>query len=174
MKDWRKARAFALTRSEREFLVKAAKCYNPGLIVNIGIALGGSLYCLRAGAPDSDLLGIDIKKPMTKLDNDLRCQVIIHDSSTFRLRGSQKVSLLFVDGDHHYKGVKADISNWVPFMDEKDSCIIFHDYAPLPSDLRKNPWIFGVRKAVTEWSKKDWKRLATPDSLAAFRRKDEA
>lgn len=37
------------------------------------------------------------------------------------------IDLLFIDGDHRYEGIKADISNWVPHV-KRDGIVLFHDY----------------------------------------------
>ena len=37
------------------------------------------------------------------------------------------INLLFIDGDHAYSGIKADVKNWLPRV-EKNGLVIFHDY----------------------------------------------
>lgn len=54
-------------------------------------------------------------------------------------RFNKTIDLLFIDGDHSYEGVKADIIAWFPKL-EKEAIVIFHDYV----------WFEGVRRAVDE------------------------
>ncbi len=56
---------------------------------------------------------------------------------------SQPIQLLFIDGDHAYEAVKADIEAWEPFL-AKGGTIAFHDY-----DLSVFS-VFGVVQAVDE------------------------
>jgi hypothetical protein len=128
------------------------------------------MYCLRAEAPSARIVGIDIRPCDVAIHKELRAEFIIADSRVCHVDFEGPVHLLFIDGDHHYAIVKADIVNWgskiVP-----GGVISFHDYAPLPKDLAKNPHLEGVRRAVSEWAAKTaWERLETPDSIAAFRR----
>ncbi len=39
----------------------------------------------------------------------------------------EKFSLIFIDGDHSYKGISGDCGLWLPHL-EKNGVIIFHDY----------------------------------------------
>jgi len=121
------------------------------------------------GAPRARLVGVDIDPCAVKVHQDLRAEFIIEDSRICYKKFKSKIHLLFIDGDHHYAGVKADIKNWVPKM-VPGGVVIFHDYKPLPKDLRKIPHLEGVRRAINEWAKgcPSWNRLPTPDSLAAF------
>jgi len=51
-----------------------------------------------------------------------------------------KIDLLFIDGDHSYKGVKSDIKLWLPKV-KIGGFVLFHDYGGI------HP---GVKKAVDE------------------------
>lgn len=54
--------------------------------------------------------------------------------------GLGEISVLFIDGDHDYDGVRADCFNWLPKL-RKGGYVGFHDY--------NNP-AFKVKKAVDE------------------------
>jgi hypothetical protein len=128
------------------------------------------MYCLRAGAPAARLVGIDIKPPCAPVHPELKAEFIIEDSRKCHAAFKGPIDFLFIDGDHHYAVVKADIANWSPKIVSR-GIIAFHDYAPLPVDLAKNPQLEGVRRAVNEWHVlTSWVRLKAPDSIAAFRR----
>jgi predicted O-methyltransferase YrrM len=62
---------------------------------------------------------------------------------------SQKIDLLFIDGDHSYEGVKLDYENWYPFV-KNGGVIAFHDYS--------NRWE-GVQKFIEETASKELKYL---------------
>lgn len=173
---WETACGKALTVREREYLNLAAHqveaSFEKTVIVNIGVFRCASMYCLRAGAPRAHLVGIDIKTCAVKIHPGLRAEFIIKDSRTCYKNFQRAIHLLFLDGDHHYAVIKEDIKNWVPKVVD-GGVVVFHDYAPLPKDLKKNPHLEGVRQAVDEWARSatDWYRLPTPDSLAAFQRR---
>jgi predicted O-methyltransferase YrrM len=54
----------------------------------------------------------------------------------------KEIDLLFIDGDHSYKAVKANIESYLPKLRDK-GIVIFHDYS----------WAEGVRQAVSEYIK---------------------
>lgn len=170
---WEKACGKALTRREREYLYLVAQqveaSFKHPVIVNIGVFRCASMYCLRAGALTARLVGVDIERCAVKIHPELRAEFIIKDSRTCHKGFTVPIHLLFIDGDHHYAIVREDIKNWIPKVVEGGAAV-FHDYNPLPKDLRKIPHLEGVRRAVNEWSKgsKGWTRLPAPDSLAAF------
>ena len=51
-----------------------------------------------------------------------------------------EIDVLFIDGDHHYDGVKLDCEDYIPRV-KVGGVIMFHDY--------NSSWV-GVRKAVDE------------------------
>ncbi len=135
--DWRTAPGAAMTLPERELLVKLAGDVGRGVIVNIGIGPGASMRCLRAGAPDADLVGIDID-PLWQLPGPWG--LIQADSKTTGF--DRVVDLLFIDGDHTAEGVRGDVANWASRM-RIGGIMAFHDYGN--SHL---PWCAGVKEAV--------------------------
>lgn len=173
---WKTSCGKALTQGEREYLYLAAHqveaSFKQTVIVNIGVFRCASMYCLRAGAPKVRLVGIDIKACAVKIHPELRAEFIIEDSRVCHKGFKRAIHLLFIDGDHHYAVVREDIKNWVPKVVD-GGLVVFHDYTPLPKDLRKIPHLEGVRRAVNEWVKghPSWYRLPTPDSLAAFQQR---
>jgi len=172
---WLTACGKALTPNERKWLRDAAHDVTRDfgavvVIVNIGVFRCASMYCLRAGAPKARIVGIDIKKCSVPIHRELRAEFIIADSRECHKTFKEPIHLLFIDGDHHYEVVRADIANWAPKV-VPGGIISFHDFAPSPKDLRKIPYLEGVRRAVTEWNERaGWIRLSAPDSVAAFRR----
>ena len=173
---WETACGKALTKREREYLCLVARqvavSFKQPIIVNIGVFRCASMYCLRVGAPNARLVGIDIKSCTVKIHSELKAEFIIGDSQKCYRSFKGPIHLLFIDGDHHYATVKADIENWIPKV-ALGGGVVFHDFNPLPKDLRKIPHLEGVRRAIVEWTRScsNWNRLPAPDSLAAFQRR---
>lgn len=172
--NWMKARGKALTTQERIYLrdsaITAQKIFKTPLIVNIGVFRCASMYCLRAGAARARIIGIDIQACSIPIDKNLRAEFIIKDSRACHTKVPNHIHLLFIDGDHHYDVVKADVNNWTPKV-APGGVVIFHDFNPLPKDLVKIPYLEGVRRAVSAWaSTSGWISMKAPNSLAAFRR----
>jgi len=100
---------------------------------------------------------------------ELKARFIIGDSRKCHTKFKGPIHLLFVDGDHRYATVKADIANWASKI-APGGIVAFHDYAPTAKHLKK--WqLQGIRQAVIEWARiAKWKRLPAVGSLAAFER----
>ncbi len=156
--DWRMAPGFAVTMAERELLVKLAGEVGRGVIVNIGMGPGASIRCLRAGAPEADLVGVEID-PMWAMNGPW--QVLLGDSKAMAF--DKPIDLLFVDGDHNEAGVRADIVNWAPRV-KPGGLVAFHDYGN-----NHLPWCAGVKIAVDALMG-DWQYLGDADSIRYFRR----
>ncbi len=173
--NWRTASGNALPLSERTFLRDAAAAvtlqWRKPLIVNIGVLRCASMYCLRAGSISARIVGVDLHKPRGKVQPELQAEFIVGDSKICHQRFKKPIHLLFVDGDHRYAGVRADITGWVPKI-LLGGILIFHDCYPLPEALRKHPEIEGVNRAVSGWIQVaiGWEELKAPNSMRAFRR----
>lgn len=79
-----------------------------------------------------------------------------------------EIDLLFIDADHDYESVIADIKAWSPYV-KQGGLMVFHDYH---RGEYKNVF-HGVVAAVNEWReiyKADWLELDAPGSLAVFKR----
>lgn len=119
-----------------------------GTIVEIGAFQGGSTIALAMGAQDAGggkVTSIDPHRPATGvyggsfshedhriyLDNLERYGVsswvkhLCTDSSAAAKGWSDPIDLLWIDGDHSYKGVASDITLWAPFV--KDQGIVIFD-----------------------------------------------
>lgn len=174
MIDYKTACGHVLLADEREYLKSMAEAiqdrFDSPIIANIGVYRCASMYCLRTGSPRARLIGVDIKPCDVAIDPNLRAAFIIADSAKCHAQIEPPIHLLFIDGDHHYKAIEADLAGWTPKI-PPDGIVIMHDYAPLPEYLALLPELEGVRRAINEWAEKvKWERLPAPDSLAAFRR----
>ena len=55
---------------------------------------------------------------------------------------TEPIDLIFIDGDHSYEGVKADVESWLPKVKD-GGIVVFHDIG----------WAEGVKKAIAEYIK---------------------
>ena len=129
--------------------------FNPKNILEIGTANGGTFFLLsRLSGEDSTLISIDlpINAYIGGIDykskafyksfalNSQKIEIIRGDShkksSLREVKGylnGDKLDLLFIDGDHTYKGVKKDFKLYSPLV-RKHGIIAFHDIVKVPSD----------------------------------------
>lgn len=145
-------------------------------MVNVGVMVGATMWCLRAGAPGAILYGVDIDYTSHEIEDkdNLRAIFITGDSTKVHAQFNKPIHLLLIDGDHHYETVKQDIAGWIPKV-VKDGIIMFHDYAPTKLNLRQFPHLAGVKRAVDEWygSHTDtWTIITRADSIIGFQRND--
>ena len=171
--NWRKALGKAVIPVERQWLhdiaAETEADFGPGaVIVNIGIFRGATMYCMRAGAPRARMVGIDIQYPQgARLHPSLKAKVIVGDSGKCHKGFEGPVHLLFIDGDHSYKGVMADIDGWTPKI-VPGGVVAFHDYAPEPKVAAKHA---GIKRAVLIWElEAQWELIPAAGSIRAYRR----
>lgn len=89
----------------------------------------------------------------------------------------KQVDLVFIDGDHSYKGCKGDIQAWLPNI-KQGGIIAVHDYRKIElyahdKDFRDDaphpkPWPT-VDRAVDELLIPEYEQIMRVDSLVAFR-----
>lgn len=138
-----------------EFL-KIYKKMNPKLILEIGTYDGGTLFFLSKFAnPNATIITIDLpiirqgvgysptKLPFYKSFKSRKQKLyFIRDNSQSitavkkvkKILKNKKIDVLFIDGDHTYKGVKKDFKNFNPFV-KKGGLIALHDIVEHPQDL---------------------------------------
>ncbi len=135
------------------FLSFASKI-EPKVVVEIGTALGGTLWALsQVAAEDATFVSIDIPagspidtqngkdayqgrnrerikhllKPTQSLVLiDLDSQLSVTEEVLARALDGKKIDLLFIDGDHRYEGVKHDYETYSKYVRE-GGIIAFHD-----------------------------------------------
>jgi predicted O-methyltransferase YrrM len=123
-------------------------------IMEIGTARGGTLFALtRVAAPDAHLISLDLPGgtwgggyPWWKVRlyrslalSGQRIDLIRADSHSAasldavqQALGTQKLDVLFIDGDHTYAGAKQDFEQYGPLV-RQGGIIAFHDIADHPS-----------------------------------------
>ena len=136
----RQAPLGAFSTLDAEVLVpEVEKLMDNEIYLEIGVDKGKSLYIARSVAkPEVIVCGVDIKESpnvvnTTHYQGDSKQIALVWDK--------WKISVLFIDGDHSYKGCKADIDAWYPHM-KKNGVMLFHDHD------ESSP---GVMQAVAEF-----------------------
>ena len=94
------------------------------IYLEIGVHFGKSLSVARMVTNSHvKVIGVDLKE-----DPNVEGTMFYQGNSqeVAKIYDKAEISLLFIDGDHTYKGVKKDIESWYPFV-KKDGVIFFHD-----------------------------------------------
>lgn len=149
-----------LTVQERITLYRLALSSNVRVCLEIGSYLGASAYFISAALSNKNngkLFCIDTwnNDAMSEGVKDTYGSFIWNISPfrsfIFAVRGfsvevvehvaneTQELDLLFIDGDHSYKGVKADWEAYRRFL-KPGSIVVFHDWG----------WAEGVKKVIRE------------------------
>ena len=162
-----------LTIDERRYIIDASAWAQrrarplPAVIVHIGVGRGASLHCSQHGAPEAKLYGVDVIGAM-ELVMPCDATIITGVSQVAHQQFDQEIDLLVIDGDHSFYGVLGDVLGWCPLV-RTGGVVIFHDYG----NGRRCPWTAGVGQAVDSLGWGGWRRVAAPDSLAAFEKVGE-
>ncbi len=86
------------------------------IIINIGVLLGCSLACLRAGSPDGVVIGVDIdfehRFPRIEYHAYLKAIFVECDSHYFARMFHNPAHLVFVDGGHSFRAALGDLRLW--------------------------------------------------------------
>jgi hypothetical protein len=142
---------------EAALLWKAAKA-TAGNILEVGRNFGGSTVLLAAAAPTREIYSIDTrsnedvacKNYLTRPENRLRVHLLVTDSR--RTLPDLVFGLLFIDGDHSFEGVLADvIAHWNSLQPRHGNLALaaFHD--AMPNDNFK--WRDAERRLHRVWTR---------------------
>ncbi len=118
---------------EGEYLFHVARRARLGLL-EIGRFKGGSTFLLACAAPKVPIYSIDrapqddehLQQIFKETGQGRRVNLIVGDSQHGRFPSVGPYDVLFIDGDHSYDGVAADISNWYGGL-AKNGHVLFHD-----------------------------------------------
>lgn len=126
-------------RSEIQRLVELIQSVNPKSYLEIGTADGGTHYLIRrlcdsiqiSVAIDTDIRNKLLIDEITSTNSSHYITGRSNDSNTLLaleriFSGTDKIDVLFIDGDHSYEGVKCDFELYNKFV-AKGGLIIFHD-----------------------------------------------
>lgn len=175
------------TDAEQNLLLElAAAVPEKGNIVEIGAEFGMSTSLFAKGAHESvsivsvdlfpeNLLGMHLGNLAEAGFADRTKQIAAPSKDAAADWGPKKkptpIDLLFIDGDHTFEGVKADIDNWIKFV-PVGGVVAFHDCAcatnRLPHYLH-----FEVTRALSEWylvNGAKWQQTHMVDTTIVFKR----
>jgi len=121
--------------NEAALLWKAVKMTG-GPILEIGRARAGSTVLILAASEDRPVVSVDLKSShaaetqevLDRPDVARRAEILIQDSR--HPLPNHEFGLIFIDGDHTYEGVRADVcTHWQALrsFDDKPALAIFHD-----------------------------------------------
>lgn len=167
-----------ISLNERELLrdtcVRVAEEFgSEAVLVNLGIYMGASVGCMRAGASNATLYGNDLNgwERIDATNNDLNMILIQGDSTRVFEQFSGPAHVIFVDGGHTYDIVKADMMNWVLPHLVKGGFVLFHDAYFEKSSQFYNAHK-GIERAIEEVFVPDpqWEEQERVDSTRWFRR----
>ena len=130
-------------------LIALVKRHRPAVVVEIGTARGGTLWTwCKVAADDALIVSIDLPggpfgggyseefAPAMRryAERGQRVELIradSHETATLeevtRILDGRLTDLLFIDGDHHYEGVRRDFEMYAPLAQE---FVVFHDILP--------------------------------------------
>lgn len=164
-----------VTKNERRIIKRYSELisnkYKEPVMVNIGIMWGCTLWCLRDGAPNAIIAGVDITPEKWKITDEDELDVAVLEGDSRTMPFGWPIHLLLIDGDHHYDVVHADIENWVPRV-TVGGIVIFHDYAPSELNMRQFPELEGVKRAADEYfaTSEHWRQVDNTDSIQIYER----
>lgn len=169
-----------LTDNEELLLRQEASRLRKGaVVVNIGVEYGRSMsvFAKFAGI-ERTIIGVEIKpKPefdmyMAEAGLSGRYKIVVGDSRDIASVWETPVDLLFIDGGHDYKSVKADIEGWIKHV-VTGGRVVFHDVA-CSTNEQPHPLHWEVSRAVNEWFSEyaeDWQITDMADSMMIFKRR---
>jgi predicted O-methyltransferase YrrM len=143
-------------RSEIIRFAAVVQKQKPRTVVEIGTATGGTLFLWCALAdPEANIVSIDLpggihgggypfwktfvykrfaqpKQTLSLLRANSQSPESV--ATLKAILGGRKIDFLFIDGDHTYKGVKADYDNYAPLVGP-GGMVVFHDVCLHPPEL---------------------------------------
>lgn len=121
-----------------------------GTIVNIGVEYGKSCFLFGVANPLVTIYGIDISmKPLPVRLEASNYKMIETDSGKLIKSWTQPIDLLFVDGDHSYGGVTADLGYCEHVV--RGGHVIFHDCYEWDGSGKVHQICPEVNQVVSEW-----------------------
>jgi len=108
-----------------------AKNTNPELIVELGTKAGTGALHFRYGSPTAEIITVDITPPvypqLTAKMDEKNIKSVICDSTEYASQVKDKtVNILFIDANHIYESLIADITAWIPKM-APEGIVLFDD-----------------------------------------------
>ncbi len=139
------------------------------IIIQIGAYIGLSTMAMLEANSNAFIFSVDIKPHGEERNNLIKAELpfkqvvrVLGDSSQIGQHWPTRCDLLFIDGDHRYPAVQADIVTWLDKV-KVNGLVAFHDYIlpPYPTQSR-------VQVAVDEYMS-GYEEVLFVDRLKVFR-----
>jgi predicted O-methyltransferase YrrM len=152
-----------LMLDEAAYLYRLVRSLEKPFVVEIGRYRGGTTFLLAAAG--GRVLSLDIDPALVKEDErlmralarfGLADQVLLEiaDSHNYAVEPGA-YDVVFVDGDHSFDGVRADVERWLPGVAPGGHLILHDAFVPSPDRPWTQPWkVEGVhrfREELLEW-----------------------
>jgi len=126
--QWLKGRVPRATWHYYHALAILAKHTNPKLMVELGTKAGVGALHLNYGCPTAEVITVDITHCINKaLLVKKGIQPVVCDSTEYAKQVKDgTVDILFIDANHIYTSLMADITAWIPKMN-KEGIILLDD-----------------------------------------------
>lgn len=122
-----KANLGAFSTFDSEALMpEVAMLKEDDIYLGVGVDKGKSLSIARMVNPKCHIWGVDIQPNPEVPNTDFLHGDSVAMAKRWEEEDMDKISVLFIDGDHSYQGCKRDIDAWYPHM-KKEGVMMFHD-----------------------------------------------
>lgn len=157
-----------LVRSVSEM---AEQDFQTPTIVHLGVFLGASCYCSRAGAPHATIYGVDVNEHglgPSNLRDQLALHFILGDTRTVEF--DKPIHMIFVDATHAASYVTVEIQKWVLPLVVVGGYALFHDafYTPDNTFFKLMAEVSGPIDTLL--SAKFWEEQEIVDTVRWFKR----
>jgi predicted O-methyltransferase YrrM len=144
---------------EAAYLYRLVRSLRDPAVIELGRYRGGTTFLLAAAG--ARVLSIDNDPKVAEHDRLLvsalkrrglaeRVTLVIADSQTYAAVPSEQ-SVVLVDGDHAYEGVRLDIARWLPALARGGHLLVHDAFTPEPPrPWSEAPKVEGVRRACAE------------------------
>lgn len=123
-----------MTVDEVKYLKELVRWAQPKIIINIGAERGTSTLAMLEEVPNATIYSIDISPCEAEFENLAKAGFdadrvirLLGRSQSIGKAWTYEVDFIWIDGDHSYEAVRADIEAWFPHL-KHEGIIAFHDY----------------------------------------------
>jgi len=134
-----------LNIAEGALLYKYCRIKPEGTLLEIGRKHGGSTVIMASALTFGRLFSIDIVDHSEVKDNikEVSSKIILLTGDSKEIEWDITIDLLFIDGDHSFRGVQSDVRKFTPFI-KPNGYLILHDAIGKKSELK--PIIKNLKK----------------------------
>lgn len=126
-----------LNIAEGALLYKYCKMKKDGILLEIGRKFGGSTVLMASALQNGFLhsIDIDLLEEVHEYIKPWSNKVNLITGNSNKIDWDISLDLLFIDGNHSYKGVKGDVKKFTPFVNQ-GGYVIFHDVVGIKPELQ--------------------------------------